>query len=253
MRRIGWMAALLVAGCSGGWSGFPPGSGPATMPAMAIPEKVYGRPLELVRDERVVATPAGTASAAAHALRSEVIPGIAQIDANDCGPAALATLLGFYGLRPAGDPDPLRAVKRQLPPRQWGTPLEEASEYLNRTGALWSRPYRSGTLEGLMAIVQDGRPVPVVVTLEGNLTRMHWLLVVGLARTPSGERFVLCKNPSEADPLAVSAYAEPEFLVAWENGPLRSQWWSSLMAGVADSHPESYRRPYLDVGALLPP
>ncbi len=249
MRWAWWLGSLLAAGCSIPWQGQPP---PA-VPAAAEPTKLYGRPLELVKDTRLVPTPQGTASVTAIAFDRDVIPGVAQVELNDCGPAAIATLLGFYGIRPQGDPDPLLAVKRQMPPRQWGTTLEEANDYLNRTGALWSKPFRDGTLDALMAIVQDGRPVPVVVTLDGNLTRMHWLLVVGLARTAGGDRFVLCKNPSEPDPLAITAYSEPVFMEAWENSPLRSQWWSSLLGGVTESHPQSYRRPYLDVGALMPP
>lgn len=251
MRRNGWIAALLLAGCSGPWPSPLFRGSPA--PAASAPVKLYGRPLDLVRELRIVPTPVGTASAVAEALKAASLRGVPQVDANDCGPAAIATLLGFYGLTPAGDPDPLKAVKLQLPPKQWGTRLEEASDYLNRTGSLWSRAYRDGTLDGLLALVQDGRPASVVVTLEGNLTRMHWLLVVGMARTASGDRYVLCKNPSETDPWAYSAYPETTFLEAWENSPLRSQWWSALMAGVSETNAESYRRPYLDVGALTPP
>lgn len=249
MRTASILVTLALAGCSAGSFPFAPG---APEPASVQP-RLYGRPLELVRETRAVMTPGGSASVTARVLRSASLPGVLQVDANDCGPAAVATLLGFYRLQPQGDPDPLRAVKARMPPKQWGTGLEEAADYLNRTGRLWARPYRDGELEGLMAIVQDGRPVPVVVTLEGSLTRMHWLLVVGLARSASGDRYVLCKNPSDADPLAFSAYSEADFRESWENSPLRSQWWSGLIEGVADSRVESYRRPYLDVGSLTPP
>lgn len=248
--RLPWiLAALALAGCSPEFFPRPPG---AAAPEAGRP-RLYGRPLELVRTQRVIATANGTASATAQVLRETTLLGVPQVEAIDCGPAALATLLGFYHLKPQGDPDPLRALKQQLPPRQWGTRLEEASDYLNRTGHLWAKPYRDGELEGLMAIVQNGRPVPVVVTLEGNLTRMHWLLVVGLARAGSGERFVLCKNPSDADPLKFASYSEAAFMEQWENSPLRSQWWSPLLEGVADTNVQSYRRPYLDVGSLAPP
>jgi len=228
-------------------------STPAPAPIHAERPKLYGRPLDLVQEVRSIPTASGSIDATAELLRASTLRGVAQTDANDCGPAAVATLLGFYHLDPVGDPDPLLAVKRSLPPQQWGTRVEEVSDYLNRTGHLWAQAYRDGDLSGILAIVQDGRPVPVVVTLEGNLARMHWLLVAGLARSPSGERFVLCKNPSDADPWAFSAYSEASFLQIWENSPLRSQWWAGLMEGVSNTNVESYRRPYLDVGALTPP
>lgn len=246
--RQACMLLLLLAGCTPDWGLVPTPAAPD-----GAPPRLYGRPLALVRETRRVPTAGGVVSARALVLRAGAIRGVMQVEANDCGPAAIATLLGYYGLRAAGDADALLAVKRDLPPKQWGTRLEDASAYLNGTGRLWARAYRDGDLASLMARVQDGRPVPVVVTLEGNLSRMHWLLVAGLARTDAGDRYVLCKNPSDADPLAFSAYAEATFDQIWENSPLRSQWWSGLMAGVADTNAASYRRPYLDVGALMPP
>ncbi|HEY9855787.1 MAG TPA: hypothetical protein V6D05_08640 [Stenomitos sp.] len=253
MRHAWLMVALVLAGCNLDWNGWRPEAPASPSPAPGSPPHLYGRPLELVRETRTIATASGSMAAAAQVIRASAIPGVAQVDANDCGPAAIATLLGFYGLKPEGDSDPLRAVKTAMPPQQWGTRIEEARDYLNRTGYLHAEAYRDGELSGVMDIVRDGRPVPVVVTLDGNLTRMHWLLVVGLAVTPTRERYVLCKNPSDSDPLGFSAYSESSFQACWENSPLRSQWWSSLMAGVTDTNAASYRRPYLDVGALARP
>jgi len=253
MRQAWLVVALVLTGCSLDWHGWGPVTPASPTPAPDTPIHLYGRPLDLVHETRVVPTASGAIDASAHVLRATAIPGVAQVEANDCGPAAIATLLGFYGLKAEGDPNPLRAVKAAMPPQQWGTRIEEARDYLNRTGYLHAEAFRDGELPGLMEIVRDGRPVPVVVTLDGNLTRMHWLLVVGLATTRTGERYVLCKNPSDSDPLAFSAYSESSFRAFWENSPLRSQWWSTLMAGVTDTNASSYRRPYLDVGALAPP
>lgn len=251
MRRVWILAALMAASCAANWNGLAPEA--PSLPAKRGAAKLYGRPLDLVHEARQIPTASGSIEAVAEVLRADAIPGVAQLEANDCGPAAIATLLGFYHLKPQEDPDPLRAVKAAMPPKQWGTRLEEACAYLNRTGFLQATVYRDGELSGVLALVRDGRPVPVVVTLEGNLTRMHWMLIVGEAMTRAGDRYVLCKNPSDTDPLALSAYPEATFREIWENSPLRSQWWSTLMEGVTDTNVESYRRPFLDVGALAPP
>lgn len=250
MRRV-WWVVMFLGGCAAGGTGASHPTGPA--PVSVEPSRLYGRPLELVRETRLVPKGDSQVTAWAEVIRAAAIPGVSQVAANDCGPAAIATLLGFYRLRASGDVDPLSAVKLGMPPQQWGTRIEDARDYLNGTGRLWATAYRDGNLAEVMAIVQSGRPVPVIVTFEASLTRMHWLLVVGAARTSVGERFVLCKNPSESDPLALSAYPEATFMQTWENRPLRSQWWSGLMGEVSSTNIESYRRPYLDCGALLPP
>lgn len=249
MRWLLTWLILLTTGCWAEWPWFPvrPPSPPSVM------RPLYGSVTSVITQERMAPTSTGFVPISCRLIKPEAIPGVSQSDSNDCGTAALATLLGYYHLKAGDEADPLQAMKRALPPQQWGTDLDAAVHYLNGTGHMGAVAYRGGSVDDLIGRVLAGRPVPVVVTVATTLTEMHWLLVIGDGRSRDGTRYLLCKNPSNQGPLDIVPYSEQSFLAQWENTPLRGTAWSVVVAKTGVLNPDDYQRPWIDVGLLADP
>lgn len=111
------------------------------------------------------------------------IPWFPQRD-HHCGPAALATVLGAGGV--AVEPDEL-APQLYVPGRH-GTFQVELAAVPRRYGRLAVEI--DGSLDGLVAQLQRGRPVLVLQNLAiESLPRWHYAVVVGYL--PERDRFVL--------------------------------------------------------------
>jgi hypothetical protein len=242
MRRA-WAIALLLSGCDRSppiWTLPPPAPAPVAL-------NLRGRPDTIVSIERYAPTPKGTVSLSCRQIRDDAIPVVSQTAPNDCGTAALATLLGFYGLK-AGQGDPLQAMKTALPPQPWGTDIRAAVAYLNGTGALGAASYRQGELDPLIETALGGRPIPVVLTLPDRPLEMHWQLIVGRGMTPDGQEYVLVKNPSNLEPLALVPVKAETFRLEWQNDDLRTASWAQVVGVAGQFNPADYERPWIDVG-----
>ena len=123
-----------------------------------------------------------------------------------CGPAALATVLGASGVEVT--PEAL-APQVYLPEREGSLQLELVGA-TRRAGRI---PYRmERTPEALLAELETGRPVLVLQNLlVRTLPKWHYAVLVGA--DPGGNRMVL--NSGEERGLEVSA---PSFLRTWDWG-----------------------------------
>lgn len=202
----GWLAAVMLAGVLFGCAG---------RPVSPLPETVSGPPLASDRGHRIAGVP--------------FVPG----DPGACGPAALSSVLAYWG-----DPVAVAEIARALavPSLSGVLPLDLARFANHRLPTSPPRPgvvLEATTAVGSLVWLRDQLRLdyPVVAFLDlgfGPWRRGHFVVVVGYrdaadaARAPAREGEMLLY--SGRDPNATMSYAR--FARAWE----RAGWWALVVA-----------------------
>ncbi|MGE5706828.1 MAG: C39 family peptidase [Bacteroidota bacterium] len=188
----------------------------------------------------------GTVRLNAQMLEPSEIRGIPQRYNNDCGQAAISTVLNFYGVAFEGE-SLYEGVAKRMSPMAWGTRIEDVVSFLNGIEGYACTPVRQASIEYLQGLLAQGKPVTVILSIQGVTTTMHFVVVIGTSET-AGQRFVFYRDPANSDPEGVGILDEQTFLSAWDNQPIRSSWWSGLASFMANTNPANYERIAFDFG-----
>lgn len=100
------------------------------------------------------------------------VPFMRQGSDNTCGQAVMTSLLNYWGVKMD-----YQKVVNEANPRNLATTGDAITSYLRSKG-LKAQDFRNGTVDNLIAQVNKGRPVPVMLDF-GGLSQEHYVLVVG--------------------------------------------------------------------------
>jgi predicted double-glycine peptidase len=155
----------------------------------------------------------------------ENVPFFRQGGDNTCGQAVMASLLNYWGIQMS-----YQQVVNQANPGNLPTTDDALTSYLRKKG-LNAQDYRGGNIDHLVAQINKGRPVPVLLDF-GGISQEHYVLVVGYNQ----KKGTLVLHDSLEGP-----YVEMEttlFQKMWENQSIRQ---IHIFAG------SNYKRLYFDV------
>lgn len=200
-----------------------------------------------VQDMRFQVTD-GAIRLSASMINPDAIKGIPQRYSNDCGQSAIAMVLSYYGVSFENESSMYEAVASRMSPMAWGTRIEDVSSFLNQIEGLGCTPVRQASLSYIQGLLAQGKPVPVVLSVSGLTTTMHYVVVIGTGRS-NGQNYILFKDPANSDTEAVGILDEETFVSLWENEPIRNSWWSGLASFMANTNPSNYQRIAFDIGA----
>lgn len=180
-------------------------------------------------------------------INPDAIKGIPQRYSNDCGQSAIAMALSYYGVTFDNETSMYESVAKRMSPMAWGTRIEDVVTFLNQIDGMSCTPVRQASVSYLEGLLAKGKPVPVILSIQGLTTAMHYVVVIGTGRS-NGQKYILFKDPSNSDTEAVGILDEETFVSLWENEPIRSSWWSGLASFMANTNPSNYQRIAFDLG-----